>query len=278
MNTKEFSMMKVGFVGTGNMASAIIKGMIHTEHTKAKDIFLFDVDMEKMHLFASETETNTCASCEELVEYADILVLAVKPNQFEAVLTSLKECIKAKNPLLVSIAAGTSIEKIQQLTEAESDLAIIRVMPNVNAMIGEGAAAVCGNKAASQEQVNFVLDMFNAIGMAIELPEHHFSTFTAIAGSSPAYAYLFIDSLARGAVKNGLPKDLANKIAAQAVLGSAKMILESDEDPWVHINRVCSPGGTTVAGLVALEDHAFISTVIKGVDATIKRDEELMKN
>ncbi|MEH7343154.1 pyrroline-5-carboxylate reductase [Bacillus sp. JJ1532] len=270
-------MMKVGFVGTGNMASAIIKGMINKEHTKANDIFVYDVDTEKMNQFVRETETNTCESCEELVECADILVLAVKPNQFEAVLTPLKECIKAKNPLIVSIAAGTSIEKIHKLTEAGSELAIIRVMPNVNAMIGEGAAAVCGNKAASQEQVDFVLDLFNAIGMAIELPEHHFSTFTAIAGSSPAYAYLFIDSLARGAVKNGLPKDLANKIAAQAVLGSAKMILESDEDPWVHINRVCSPGGTTVAGLVALEDQAFISTVIKGVDATIKRDEELMK-
>ncbi|QED50242.1 pyrroline-5-carboxylate reductase [Cytobacillus dafuensis] len=269
--------MKVGFIGTGNMASAIIKGMINNEHTKAEDIFVFDVDTEKMHLFASETKMNACASSEEVVKLTDILILAVKPNQFEVVLSPLKELIKDNKPLIVSIAAGTSIEKIQKLIEAGNDQAIIRVMPNVNAMIGEGAAAVCGNKAASKEQVNFVLGMFNAIGMAIELPENHFSTFTAIAGSSPAYVYLFIDSLARGAVKNGLPKDLANKIAAQAVLGSAKMILESNEDPWVLINRVCSPGGTTVAGLVALEDQAFISTVIKGVDATIKRDEELMK-
>lgn len=268
--------MKVGFVGTGNMASAIIKGMIHTEHTKAEHIYVFDVDTEKMHGFVGETGTNACESSEEVVKRSDIVMLAVKPNQFKAVLSPLKELIKDKNPLIVSIAAGTSIEKIQSLLEAENNLAIIRVMPNVNAMIGEGAAAVCGNQAASQEQINFALGMFNAIGKAIELPEQHFSTFTAIAGSSPAYAYLFIDSLARGAVKNGLPKDLANKIAAQAVLGSAKMILESDEDPWVLINRVCSPGGTTVAGLVALEDHAFISTVIKGVDATIKRDEELM--
>ena len=153
----------------------------------------------------------------------------------------------------------------------ENENPIVRVMPNVNAMIGEGAAAVCGNKFPSKEQVNFVVEMFNAIGMAMELPENYFSVYTAIAGSSPAYAYLFIDSLARGAVKNGLPKDIATKIAAQAVLGSAKMILESDEDPWVLINKVCSPGGTTVAGLVALEDEAFISTVIKGVDATIKK-------
>lgn len=271
-------MMRVGFVGTGNMASAIIKGMINQEHTKAEDIFVFDVDTEKMHQFVSETETTACKSSEELVRFSDILVLAVKPNHFEAVLTPLKELIQERKPLIVSIAAGTSIEKIHKLLESSDDLAIIRVMPNVNAMIGEGMAAVCGNQSAGKEQVAFVLDMFNAIGMAIELPEHHFSTFTAIAGSSPAYAYLFIDSLARGAVKNGLPKDLADTIAAQAVLGSAKMILESKEDPWVLINKVCSPGGTTVAGLVALEDEAFISTVIKGVDATIKRDKELMED
>lgn len=268
--------MKVGFIGTGNMASAIIKGMIKKEHTKSEDIFVFDIDSEKLNQFTSETETNTCASNEELVNVVDVLVLAVKPNVFEFILPPLKDIIKEKKPLIVSIAAGTTIEKIQHLIGIENENPIVRVMPNVNALIGEGAAAVCGNKVASKEQVSFVVDMFNAIGMAMELPENYFSVYTAIASSSPAYAYLFIDSLARGAVKNGLSKDVATKIAAQAVLGSAKMILESDEDPWVLINKVCSPGGTTVAGLVALEDEAFISTVIKGVDATIKKDQELM--
>jgi len=111
--------------------------------------------------------------------------------------------------------------------------------------------------------------------MAWILPEKDFSNFTALAGSSPAYAYLFIDSIARAGVKNGLPKDLATQIAAQAVLGSAAMILESAENPWTLIDRVSSPGGTTVAGLIALEDEGFISTVVKGIDATIIKDIEL---
>lgn len=148
-------------------------------------------------------------------------------------------------------------------------------MPNVNAMIGKGAAAVCGNTFASEEQIEYVLQMFQAVGLAWRLPEKDFSNFTALAGSSPAYAYLFIDSIARAGVKNGLSKELCTEIAAQAVLGSAQMILESGENPWTLIDSVCSPGGTTVAGLLALEEEAFISTIVKGIDATIVRDQEL---
>jgi len=178
--------------------------------------------------------------------------------------------------LLVSIAAGTTTEAIYDIFETNQPVKVVRVMPNVNAMIGEGAAAVCGNKFATKEDVSLIVDMFNKIGRAWELEEKYFSNFTALAGSSPAYAYLFIDSIARAGVKNGLPKDIALEIATQAVLGSAKMIEESKENPWTLIDRVCSPGGTTVAGLVELENNAFISTVIKGIDATIEKDLDLM--
>jgi len=148
-------------------------------------------------------------------------------------------------------------------------------MPNVNATVGEGCAAVAGNAAASREDVELVLGMFQAVGEAWELDESQFSAFTAIAGSAPAFAYLFVDSLARGAVKAGMPKALATSIAAQAVLGSARMVLESDSSPWDLIDTVCSPGGTTVAGLLALEDRGFLSTVVHGVSSTIARDKEI---
>ncbi|MGX7419400.1 pyrroline-5-carboxylate reductase [Carnobacterium gallinarum] len=269
--------MKVGFIGTGNMASAIIKGMIQTGHTKANDIFVFDVATDKLNAFTQDTGTTACESNQALIAEVDIVLLAVKPNSIGHVLIQLQTEIAVRQPLIISIAAGTTIEKIQGFLGASNPTAIIRVMPNLNAMIGEGMAAVCGNQITTKEQITFVLGIFNAVGLAVELSENQFSTFTAIAGSSPAYAFLFIDSLARGAVKNGMPKDLATKIAAQAVLGSAKMILESDESPWNLIDQVSSPGGTTVAGLVALEDEAFISTVIKGVDATIKKDQDLMQ-
>ncbi|ALV22488.1 MAG: pyrroline-5-carboxylate reductase [Carnobacterium sp.] len=269
--------MKVGFIGIGNMASAIIKGMIQQGHTKSEDIYVTNRTSDKLAAFTAETHTIACASNEELIKSVDVVVLATKPTTLPAILPALSSTIQQHDPLIVSIAAGTTLEQLANLLGEKSKNPIIRAMPNLNSMIGEGMTAVCGNAAASAEQVTFILDMFKAIGEAVELEEKDFSTFTAIAGSSPAYAFLFIDSLARGAVKNGMPKDLATKIAAQAVLGSAKMILESDQSPWNLIDQVCSPGGTTVAGIVALEDEKFISTVIKGVDATIAKDQELMQ-
>lgn len=200
----------------------------------------------------------------------------MKPNIVRTALLNAKEGILEKQPLLVSIAAGTTTEAIYDIFETNQPVKVVRVMPNVNAMVGEGAAAVCGNQFAAKEDVSLIVDMFNKIGRAWELEEKNFSNFTALAGSSPAYAYLFIDSIARAGVKNGLPKDIALEIATQAVLGSAKMIEESKENPWTLIDRVCSPGGTTVAGLVELENNAFISTVIKGIDATIEKDLDLM--
>ncbi|EME8127611.1 pyrroline-5-carboxylate reductase [Enterococcus faecium] len=267
--------MKIGFIGTGNMASAIVKGIIKKQFINASDIYLFDVMTEKVTQFAKEIGANVCSSNKELVATVDALVLAVKPIIIEKVLTETKDDILINKPLIISIAAGTPIEKLQEFLKTEEKIPIVRVMPNVNAMIGEGAAAVCGNSCTSEEQLAYVVRMFEAIGRAWRLEEKDFSNFTALAGSSPAYAYLFIDSIARAGVKNGLPKELSNQIVAQAILGSAKMILESNENPWTLIDRVCSPGGTTVAGLIALENESFISTVIKGIDATIEKDIEL---
>lgn len=179
--------------------------------------------------------------------------------------------------MIVSIAAGTSTEAIYEVFETDQPIRIVRVMPNMNAMVGEGAAAVCGNPSATKEDVATIIDLFNAVGKAWPLEEKYFSIFTAIAGSSPAYTFLFIDSIARAAVKNGLPKNIALEMATQAILGSAETLAYSKENPWELIDRVSSPGGTTVAGIVELEDNAFISTVIKGIDATIRKDEELGK-
>jgi len=267
--------MKIGFIGAGNMAGAIIKGIVAQKFANVSDIFCYDALEEKLAAFVAETNVNASASNEALVKASDIVVLAVKPNVLDVLLPQLRSRLSDQKPLLVSIAAGTNLEKLQALTSP--DLAIVRVMPNVNATIGAGVAAVCGNNNVTKEQVQLVLELFRAVGTAMELPEKDFSTFTAIAGSSPAYAFLFIDALSRGAVKNGLPKDIATRIAAQAVLGSAKMILESGESPWNLIDKVCSPGGTTIAGLMALEEGSFLSTVVKSVDATIQKDLDLMK-
>ena len=257
------------------MATAIIKGMIAKQFVKPENVYLFDILTDKVNGLAKEVGANACLSNTSLIEEVDLVVLAVKPNLIEQVLLENKSVILANKPILVSIAAGMSTEKIYRYLKTEEEVAIIRVMPNVNVQTGKGASAVCGHDFATKEQMEYVLKMFQSIGKAWPLAEKDFSTFTALAGSSPAYTYLFIDSIARAGVKHGMPKDLATEIVAQAVLGSAEMVLESKENPWTLIDQVCSPGGTTVAGLLALEEEAFIATVAKGIDATILREQEM---
>lgn len=271
-------MMTVGFIGTGNMATAIVRGVVADGFVAASDIVVFDPDAAKREALGAELGVQVAASNDELVERVDVVVLAVKPQVVPAVLPAIAGRLADRRRVLVSIAAGTPLTRLEELLTAGGSgprQPVVRVMPNVNAMIGAGMAAVCGNDAASTEDVAQVLGMFAAVGDAIELPESQFSTFTAVAGSAPAFAYLFVDALARGAVKAGMAKDLATRIAAQTVLGSAQMVLESDRSPWDLIDMVCSPGGTTVAGLVALEDRAFLATVVHGVTATIERDKEM---
>ena len=267
--------MKIGFIGTGNMATAIIKGIVAKEFMTSKQVYLLDVDRSKAELLAKELGANVVESIESLIEAVDFVVLAVKPNIIEQVLKEAKEMIEVKKPVLVSIAAGTQTDKIYRFLDTDAEVPIIRVMPNVNVMVGKGAAAICGHDFATDQQLEFIVEMFESVGKAWRVAEEDFSNFTALAGSSPAYAYLFIDSIARAGVKHGLPKQIATEMAAQAVLGSAEMILATGENPWTLIDQVCSPGGTTVAGLLALEEEAFISSVVKGIDATIAKDKEL---
>lgn len=235
--------MKIGFIGTGNMASAIVNGIIEKKFINANEIYLFDVMTEKVTQFARKIRANACSSNKELIASVDAIVLAVKPIIIEKVVTETKDELLRNKPLIISIAADTPIEKLQQFLKNEEKIPIVRVMPNVNTLIGEGASAVCGNPYVSEKQIAYVMRMFESIGRVWRLEEKDFSNFTALAGSSPAYTYLFIDSMARAGVKNGLPKELSNQIVAQAVLGSAKMILQSKENPWTLIDRVCSPGG-----------------------------------
>lgn len=263
--------MKLGFIGTGNMASAIICGLLAQKVFPCNKLFAYDTDTQKLHSFVQETSIQGCSSIQDLIRQSDAIILAVKPNIIEGLLSGLAGELNQK--LLISIAAGISLERLENLTDPKQ--AIIRVMPNINLTVGEGMSALCGNMPVTRDQRDFVLRIFRSCGQAIELEEKYFSVFTAIAGSSPAFAYLFIDSLARAAVKHGLPKDLATDIAAQAVLGSARMVSKSSDNPWGLIDKVCSPGGTTIAGLLAMEEQNFIATIVKGIDATIAREKEL---
>ena len=267
--------MKTGFIGSGNMAGAIIKGAVKNG-ANPKDIYTYDLDNAKVSELSNSCGIVSAVSNEQIIDECEIIVLAVKPHLISGVLATCKDKLNANKHVLVSIAAGTSIEMLEAFADVEN-IPVIRVMPNINAIALESMTSICRNGHVTHEKYEFVKDLFSKVGRVMELEENFFGIFGALAGSSPAFSYLFIDSLAKAAHKAGLPKAKALEIAAQAVLGSAAMLLSSDKHPWELIDSVCSPGGTTIEGICTLEDNAFQATVVKCLDACMAKDALIMK-
>lgn len=265
--------MKIGFIGAGNMATAIIKGLLVKDFLPASALYMTTSNYEHTQQVAQQLGIQGASSNAELIATVDLVVIAVKPHIAPIILNDQRDLLKEKQPLLISIASGLTLDNLAELTSPQQK--IVRVMPNMNITIGQSVSAVCGNSQVTAAELNEVTNLFNVVGSTYEIAEKDFRNFTALAGCSPAFTYLYIDAMSRAGVKNGLPKALATKIAAEAVKGSAQMVLDSTETPWDLIDKVCSPGGTTIAGLVALEEEHFMATVIKGLEATIKRDQEL---
>ena len=265
-------MSRLGFIGCGNMASAIIGGAVLSKFVDGENICVFDVDTSKAEFLNKEYGAKTTNSCEELAKNCEFIVLAVKPQIFPAVLPQIKEHLN--NSVVVSIGAGKTLEYIGSFLNEGTP--IIRVMPNINAKVGASMSAVCKNEFADENALDFVKGLCNSFGEVTEIPESQFALFGVIAGCSPAYSFMFIDSMAREAVKNGMKKDEALKICAQAVLGSAKMVLEDNEhNPWALINSVCSPGGTTIEGVATLQNEGFDTAVMNAVKASLEKDKKL---
>ncbi|MDR2114682.1 MAG: pyrroline-5-carboxylate reductase [Bifidobacteriaceae bacterium] len=266
-------MVQIGFIGAGNMASAIIEGVISAGLVAPDQIGAYDPGTEQLAKFAQRTGIRALPNNTEVIVESDWVVLAVKPQVLAAVLEPLKAQLVQKRPLVISIAAGVTLAHLDRWISPEVPMA--RVMPNLNVAAKQGMAAVTGNQAATSEQVEAVAELFRTVGQAIVLEERLFPAFTAIAGSSPAWVFLLIDALARGALAAGMPKQQARAVATQAVLGSAALLQLKQEHPWELIDQVSSPGGTTQAGLNVLEDRGFSSAVVAAVAATIQRDSEL---
>lgn len=266
--------MKYGFIGAGNMAGAIIKGMtVGTGSFNGSDIYVYDLHRPAAEKLAQTCGINVCRSTDEVIEEADVLILAVKPNVMADALTPVRETILKKSPLVISIAAGKSLEFLENLLSPE--LSIIRVMPNINAKVGCATSAFCATASVTDENKETVKALFSTVGSITELPEKLFGIHGVIGGAAPAFAYLYIDALARAAVKAGMPKKQALELTAQTVLGSAKMVLESGDHPWELIDQVCSPGGTTIEGVCALEANGFEAALCKAFDAVYDKDKRL---
>lgn len=267
--------MKLGFIGAGNMGGAIINGFIKSNKVKAQDILVTRKNKTYLKNMAEELNIVPYDNASDVVNNCDILFMAVKPVMFSDVINEIKDDVKKCNTLVVSMAAGLTTESIRNMFGF--DLRLVRIMPNINAEILMSATSICKNETASFEDMEMVKDLLSSIGLATEVSESQFSIFCAIAGCSPAYVYMFIDALARGAQKMGMNKQQALEIAATAVVGSANMYLKSGEHPQFLVDKVCSPGGTTIEGLCTLEEYKFTAGIVKAVESIVNKDKELNK-
>ena len=268
--------MKLGFIGAGNMGSAIFKGFIAKGKVQSSDIYITRRNKEAMEAQAAELKINGCDNYSELIKASDVVFLAIKPIMFKDVLTVIRSDIKSKMPLIVSMAAGISTEDIEEMLDI-GGVRVVRIMPNVNARVAMSVTAYCGGRNAAEQDLALVKELFDSIGTTAQVEEKHFAIFTAIAGCSPAYVYMFINALAEGALKEGMNKKLAVEIAAGAVMGSAKMVLESGIHPEELNDMVCSPGGTTIEGVCTLKEQGFEAAVINAVCKSVWKDAQLKK-
>jgi len=267
-------------IGSGNMGAALMKGACAVGRTRVTsgNIFFTDVDIEKARSLAAELKANVIESNIEAVKKGDFIFLAVKPQVLPKVLAEIAPAVKERlssgsSPVFVSMAAGWSIAKIKAAISEK--LPVARIMPNTPALIGKGMIALAASGEVTAEKISELEKMLEGAGIVDILDESYMNAATGLSGSGPAFVYMFIEALADGGVRAGLPRDKALRYAAQTVFGSAAMVQETGKHPGELKDMVTSPGGTTIAGLAALEDGAFRGSVIKAVEAAWKRAGEL---
>jgi pyrroline-5-carboxylate reductase len=262
----------LSFIGAGAMGEALSRGLLAAGTYAPSDVVLFDVNTHRTQQLADSLGARTAASIEEAVAGADVVLVAVKPQVVERALEPVRALVTPAQTL-VSIAAGISTARLEAcFNEA---VPVVRAMPNTPSLVGAAATAICAGTHARPENLDKARQIFAAVGLCIEADEKLFDAVTGLSGSGPAYVFLFIEALADGGVRAGLSRDVALKMAAQTVLGSAKMVLETGQHPGVLKDQVASPGGTTIAAIHALENGAFRGTVMDAVMASVERSREL---
>ena len=255
------------------MGAAFAKGVVTSGSIKAADVTVADLDEKRLSRLAQDLGVNTTADSVFAAKSADIVLLAIKPGIVPVVLDGIRGAL-ITSKLVISIAAGVCLEALE--SRVPEGVGVIRVMPNTPCQVGAGAIAFCAGKAVTREQVEIAKGIFNAVGISYEVPEKLISAVTGLSGSGPAYVYVMIEALSDAGVRVGLPRDTATRLAAQTVYGAAKMVLDEGQHPAALKDQVTSPGGTTIAGIDALEKAGFRSALIEAVKAATKRSEELV--
>jgi pyrroline-5-carboxylate reductase len=261
----------LGFLGAGNMAEALIKGLLHAEVLPHR-ILASDVKGDRLERLHELHGIRTTRDNHVLLRDVDVVVLSVKPQVIDKVLTEIGQDVRAEQ-LIVSVAAGVPIDSLEGRLPPGSR--IVRAMPNTPATVQAGATAISGGTHASEDDMRIARDLFEAVGRVVVLDESLLNAVTGLSGSGPAYIMLLIEALADGGVKVGLHRDTSLLLAAQTVFGSAKLLLETGEHPGRLKDMVTSPGGTAIAGLHTLESGAMRKTLIDAVEAATKRAAEL---
>lgn len=262
--------MKIGFIGVGNLATAVIGGSIRSGKFTGEDFAVYDVMEKKAQENSSTFGTTVLSGAKQVVSVCDVVVIAVKPKDIAPLLYSLTSVLREKDPMIVSVAAGVRMEFIASCLSHKAKIA--RLMTNLNASVGGAMTAYTVNAQVSKAEKDVLHRFCGSFGDVIELDESLFPQFGVLAGCVPAFVYKFIDELARSGVQMGLRKDMALRIAQQTVLGSAQMLSQSDVHPYEWIDRVCTPAGTTIDGIMTLDALGFDNAVHKAVRASYDKD------
>jgi pyrroline-5-carboxylate reductase len=270
------SKLTIGFLGAGKMATALARGFIRAGMVTARQVIASDPSQSARADFARESGARATASNAEVVKSSGVLILAVKPDYASTVLAEISNDF-AERHLLFSIVAGFPLARMEEALGADARL--IRVMPNTPALVGASATAFAVGKSARPEDGELAQKLFSSVGVAFQVKESLLDAVTGLSGSGPAYVYMFIEGLSDGGVAAGLPRDVATKLAAQTVLGGARMVLETGLHPGALKDMVTSPGGTTIEGLHALEQGRMRATLISAVRAASDKSKRLgLKN
>lgn len=264
---------RIGFIGLGNMATAIIGGLLAKQMVEPSDVIGYDIFEGSVEKAKGKFNITTVMNEREVAKEADVLFLAVKPNVLGGVLTKIGPVLR-KETVVISIAAGKTLAFLEE-NLGRADLKLVRCMPNTPALVLEGCTGVCANGNLKETELEEIVALLGSFGRASVVPEKLMDVVVGVSGSSPAYVFLFIEAMADAAVAAGMPRAQAYEFCAQAVLGSAKLLLETGKHPGELKDMVCSPGGTTIQAVKVLEETGFRASVMDAVEACIEKSKNL---
>ncbi len=263
--------MRIGLIGGGKLAEALISGMLASKLSDPESIVVSDIDPSRRSLLKERFGVKTTDDGSQVIKSSDVVILALKPNVLPKVVPALHPLVSTR--LVISVAAGVPIAKLESwLPEGTR---VVRVMPNLNCAVRESLTVISQGTRASEADLHAAEQIFGSVGMTLRMGEEKLDAVTALSGSGPAYAFIFIEALSDGGVLCGLPREESIRMAAQTVLGAAKMVLQSSDHPAQLKDRVCSPGGTTIAAVSQLERSGFRAAAIDAVLAAFRRSKEL---